>query len=114
MSVASVNEISAASPDGFEAAIRDDIGRANETLRNIQDAWVKDMNIMIEDGPFGGHFRPGRLHLGRRAEATKPPALDTPSAVRDPANPPRSGKGAVRRRRPEPRGAAPTGRPLPD
>ena len=50
MSVASVTEISAASPDGFEAAIREGIERATKTLRNIQSAWVKDMNILIEDG----------------------------------------------------------------
>ena len=50
MTVASVTEISAASPDGFEAAIREGIERATRTLRNIQSAWVKDMNILMEDG----------------------------------------------------------------
>ena len=50
MTVASVTELSAASPDGFEAAIREGIERANKTLRNIQSAWVKDMNILMEDG----------------------------------------------------------------
>jgi flavin-binding protein dodecin len=38
MTVASVTEISAASPEGFEAAIREGIERANRTLRNIQSA----------------------------------------------------------------------------
>ena len=50
MTVASVTEISAASPDGFEAAIREGIERANMTLRNVEGAWVKDMNVLIEDG----------------------------------------------------------------
>ena len=50
MTVASVTEISAASPDGFEAAIREGIARATKTLRNIQSAWIKDMNILTEDG----------------------------------------------------------------
>lgn len=50
MSVASVTEISAASPEGFEVAIRESIERANETLRNIEGCWVKDMNVLIEDG----------------------------------------------------------------
>ena len=50
MTVASVTEISAASSEGFEAAIREGIERANKTLRNIQSAWVKDMNILIEYG----------------------------------------------------------------
>ena len=50
MTVARVTEISAASPDGFEAAIREGIQRATKTLRNVQSAWVKDMNILMEDG----------------------------------------------------------------
>jgi flavin-binding protein dodecin len=50
MTVASVTEISAASPEGFEAAIREGMERATMTLRNIQSAWVKDRNILIEDG----------------------------------------------------------------
>jgi dodecin len=50
MTVASVTEISAASPEGFEAAIREGIERATKTLRGVQSAWVKDMNILMEDG----------------------------------------------------------------
>ena len=50
MTVASVTEISAASPDGFEAAIREGIQRATKTLRGVQSAWVKDMNVLMEDG----------------------------------------------------------------
>ena len=50
MTVASVTEISSASPESFEAAIREGIERANETLRNIQSAWVKDRNVLIEEG----------------------------------------------------------------
>jgi flavin-binding protein dodecin len=50
VTVASVTEISAASPEGFEAAVREGIERANSTLRNVEGAWVKDMNILIEDG----------------------------------------------------------------
>jgi flavin-binding protein dodecin len=55
MSVASVTEISAVSADGLEAAIREGLDRANKTLRNIQSAWVKDMNVMIEDGNIVGY-----------------------------------------------------------
>ena len=55
MSVASVNEISALSPEGFEAAIREALDRANKSLRNIQGAWVKDMNVMIEGGNIVGY-----------------------------------------------------------
>jgi dodecin len=38
MSVASVNEISAVSPNSFEAAVREALDRADKTLRNIQGA----------------------------------------------------------------------------
>ncbi len=55
MSVASVTEISAVSADGLEAAIREGLDRANETLRNVQGAWVKDMNVLIEDGNIVGY-----------------------------------------------------------
>jgi dodecin len=50
VTVASVTEISAASSEGFEAAVREGIERANSTLRNVEGAWVKDMNVLIEDG----------------------------------------------------------------
>jgi flavin-binding protein dodecin len=50
MTVASVTEISAASPEGFEEAVREGIERTKKTLRNIQSAWVKDMNVLMEDG----------------------------------------------------------------
>ena len=55
MSVATVTEISATSPEGFEAAIKEGLDRANKTLRNIQGAWVKDMNVLIEDGSIQGY-----------------------------------------------------------
>lgn len=50
MSVARVTEISATSPDSFEAAIKAGIDRANKTLRNVKGCWVKDQNVMIENG----------------------------------------------------------------
>jgi dodecin len=50
VTVASVTEISAASPEDFEVAVREGIERANRTLRNVEGAWVKDMNVLIEDG----------------------------------------------------------------
>ncbi len=55
MSVARVTEISAISEQDFEDAVRQAIARANKTLRNIQGAWVKDMNVMIEDGTIRGY-----------------------------------------------------------
>jgi flavin-binding protein dodecin len=55
MSVATVTEISAVSDTSFEDAIQQGIARANKTLRNVESAWVKDQNIMIEDGNIKGY-----------------------------------------------------------
>ncbi|HEX2108647.1 MAG: dodecin family protein [Chloroflexota bacterium] len=55
MSVARVTELSGVSPEGFEAALREALERANKTLRNIEGAWVKDMNVLIEDGNIVGY-----------------------------------------------------------
>jgi flavin-binding protein dodecin len=50
MSVAKVLEITATSEDGFEDAARKGIAKARETVRNIQGAWVKEQNIMVDNG----------------------------------------------------------------
>jgi hypothetical protein len=55
MSVATVTEISATSEQGFEDAIQQAIARASKTLRNIEGAWVKDKNVMIQDGNITGY-----------------------------------------------------------
>ncbi len=55
MSVATVTELSAISSESFEAAINEALARANKTLRGVQGAWVKDMNVMIEDGNITGY-----------------------------------------------------------
>ena len=39
-----------ASAGGFEALIRLAVARATKTLRGVEGAWVKDMNVSIEDG----------------------------------------------------------------
>ena len=49
MSVARVIELSATSDQGFEDAIDQGIQRATSTLRNVESAWVKDMNVEIQD-----------------------------------------------------------------
>jgi dodecin len=50
MSVAKIVEITAESPQSFEAAIKHGIERANQTLRNVQSAWVKEQSVVIRDG----------------------------------------------------------------
>ena len=50
MSVAKVLEITATSDQSFEDAVRQGIAKASETVRNIKGAWVKEQNVMIENG----------------------------------------------------------------
>ena len=55
MTVARVTEISATSESSFEDAINEGIRRATSTLRGVEGAWVKDMNILISDGNIRGY-----------------------------------------------------------
>jgi dodecin len=55
MSVARVTELSATSETGFEDAINQAVARATKTLRGVEGAWVKDMNVLIEDGTIVGY-----------------------------------------------------------
>jgi len=55
MSVARVTELSATSQTGFEDAINEAVRRATKTLRGVEGAWVKDMNVLIEDGNITGY-----------------------------------------------------------
>jgi dodecin len=50
MAVARVTEISATSTTSFEEAIREGLNRANETLRNVKSAWIKEQQVRIENG----------------------------------------------------------------
>ncbi len=56
MSIARVSEISATSEKSFDDAVENGIERAAKTLRNIRSAWVKDMNVKVEDGRIV-HYR---------------------------------------------------------
>ena len=50
MSVARVIEISSTSEKSFEDAINQGIARANETLRQVKGAWIKEQQVDIENG----------------------------------------------------------------
>jgi flavin-binding protein dodecin len=50
MTVAKTMEITAESPESFDAAIKKGVGRASETVKNLQGAWVKDQKCLIENG----------------------------------------------------------------
>lgn len=52
--VARVTEISATSSKSFEDAIRSGLSRASQSLRNVESAWVKDQNILLENGEIKG------------------------------------------------------------
>ncbi len=49
MSVARTTEITATSKKSFEAAIEKGIKRATQTLDGVTGAWVKDMEVVIDD-----------------------------------------------------------------
>jgi flavin-binding protein dodecin len=55
MSVARVTEISATNPNSFADAVEEGVKRATSTLRNVEGAWVKDQNVLIEDGNIVGY-----------------------------------------------------------
>ena len=55
MPIARVTELSATSEQGFEDAINQAINRATKTLRNVESAWVKDMNVLTENGTIKGY-----------------------------------------------------------
>jgi hypothetical protein len=48
--VARVTEVSATSNTSFEDAIKAGLDRANETLRGVKSAWVKEQSVDVENG----------------------------------------------------------------
>jgi flavin-binding protein dodecin len=50
MAVAKVIELSASSPESFEEAIRAGIAKANQSLRGITGAWIKEQKVEITEG----------------------------------------------------------------
>jgi flavin-binding protein dodecin len=50
MAVARVTEISSTSTTSFEDAIKSGLDRANQTLRNVRSAWIKEQQVRLEGG----------------------------------------------------------------
>lgn len=50
MAVASVSRITAASPESFEAAVREGLARASKTLRGITGLHVIDQKASVTNG----------------------------------------------------------------
>jgi dodecin len=55
ISIARVTGLSATSETSFKGAINEAVARATKTLRGVEGAWVKDMNVGIEDGNIKGY-----------------------------------------------------------
>ena len=49
MAVARVTEISSTSPESFEAALKEGVARATQTLRNVQSVWIKEQQANVEN-----------------------------------------------------------------
>ena len=49
MSVAKVTEIKVSSTKSFEDAVREGIARANKTLKNVKSAWIKDLEVEVNE-----------------------------------------------------------------
>jgi flavin-binding protein dodecin len=49
MAVAKTIEIVSTSSEGIEAAIRDGIAKASETVKGIEGAWVQDTKVIVRD-----------------------------------------------------------------
>ncbi len=55
-SLARVTELSSTSDQSFEDAINMAISRVTSTIRGVRSAWVKDMNVMVdENGNISGY-----------------------------------------------------------
>ncbi|HET9461309.1 MAG TPA: dodecin family protein [Gaiellaceae bacterium] len=50
MAVARVTEISSTSATSFDDAIKSGLARANETLRNVKSAWIKEQHVRLDGG----------------------------------------------------------------
>jgi dodecin len=48
--VARVTEISARSDTSFEDAVKIGVARAEQTLRGVKSAWIKEQVVDVEDG----------------------------------------------------------------
>jgi flavin-binding protein dodecin len=56
MAVARVTEISSTSTQSFEDAIKSGLDRANQTLRNVRSAWIKEQQVRLEGGSISEYL----------------------------------------------------------
>lgn len=55
MAVAKILELTARSSESFDDAIEMGIGKAAESVEDIQSAWVKDQQVMLSNGNISGY-----------------------------------------------------------
>jgi dodecin len=55
MTVARITEISSVSTISFQDAIVQGVDRAHKTLKNLKGAWVKDQEVIIDNGEVTGY-----------------------------------------------------------
>jgi flavin-binding protein dodecin len=57
VSVAKVIEITSTSPGSFEDAIRKGIAKAQQSIDNVQGAWISEQKVVLADDGTIKHFR---------------------------------------------------------
>jgi flavin-binding protein dodecin len=55
-----VTEIKVSSAESFDAAIREGVARAQQTLENVKSAWIQDQEVIL-DGK--GQIAEYRVHM---------------------------------------------------
>lgn len=50
MSIARTTEITASSEKSFEDAIKKGLRRYNDTIDNVEGAWIKEQKVTVKDG----------------------------------------------------------------
>lgn len=50
MAVAKILELTSRSTESFDDAIVSGLDKAGESVHNIQSAWVKDQQVILDDG----------------------------------------------------------------
>lgn len=50
MAVAKIIELTSRSPQSFDQAIEQGLQKATDSVNNVQSAWVKDQQVLVENG----------------------------------------------------------------
>lgn len=55
MTIARITEISSISKKSFDDAISRGVARANKTLKNVKGVWIKDQEVLVDNGKIAGY-----------------------------------------------------------